>query len=54
MLMTVFIYINNYSFSPSKQEVSSPSTDDYGDTQPGVVRHKHQHQAVTHEDLKHV
>ena len=50
----MFIYINNYCFSPAKQEVSHTSANNHSNTQPSIVRHEDQHQAVTDENLDHV
>ena len=52
--MTMFIDINHNSTTPGKQEVSEPSSNDNGQTQPDIVCHEHQHQQVAHRHLQHV
>jgi hypothetical protein len=52
--MTMLVYIDNYRFPPSKQEVSDAGSEDDAEAQPDVVRHEDQHEAVTDEHLNHV
>lgn len=52
--MAMFVYIDDYRFTPTKQEVANTRTYDDGKTKPHVVRHENQHEAITDEDLNHV
>ena len=53
-LVTVFVNIHHDCFTPTKQEVSDTGAQDDGETQPNIVGHKHQHEAVTDEHLDHM
>ena len=53
-LVTMFINIDNNSFSPTKQEVANTCPDDDRQTQPDIVGHEYQHQTVTNKHLYHV
>ena len=52
--MAVLVHVHNHGSPPTKEEIAKSGTEDDGKTEPDVVGHEHQHEAVADKDLDHV
>jgi len=52
--VTVFIDVNDDRFTPAEEKVAHAGAENHGQTQPHIVRHEDQHEAVGEEHLDHV
>ena len=52
--MTMFVGVHHHCSLPAKQEVAEACAEDDSETEPDVVGHEDEHEAVGDEDLQHV
>ena len=50
----MLIHVNDHGSPPAKEEIAQSSAKDDGKTEPDVVCHEDQHEAVANKDLHHV